>query len=151
MPAMSKAVSEEVQIVKAGGNPENIKVTKQLSASDIERLRSIAQQIVCDDKIIEYIVSIVSITRQEISGAQKTNDFLHYITFGASPRASIAMCKSAKVHALFNGRTFVLPEDVKEVAKDVLRHRLVLSYEAGADGVTSDEIIDKLISFVPVP
>ena len=143
--------SEEVQIVKAGGNPENIKVTKQLSASDIERLRSIAQQIVCDDKIIEYIVSIVSITRQEISGAQKTNDFLHYITFGASPRASIAMCKSAKVHALFNGRTFVLPEDVKEVAKDVLRHRLVLSYEAGADGVTSDEIIDKLISFVPVP
>ncbi|MCR4790679.1 MAG: MoxR family ATPase [Treponemataceae bacterium] len=143
--------NEEVKIVKAGGNPEIIPVDKILNAENLNKLRGLADQIVCDDKIIEYIVSMVSITRPEISGAQKTNDFLHYITFGASPRASIALCKCAKARSLFQGRTFVLPEDVKEVAPSVLRHRLVLSYEAGADGVTSDELIDKLISFIPVP
>lgn len=143
--------NEEVKIVRDGGNPENIPVKQCLNADDIKKLKETTDKIVCDDKIIEYIVSLVSVTRPKTSGAQKTNDFLHYITFGASPRASIALCKSAKVNALLQGRSFVLPEDVKAVASDVLRHRLVLSYEAGADGVTSDEIIEKLISFVPVP
>ena len=143
--------NEEVKIVRDGGNPEKISVVQCLTADDIRKLRETTEQIVCDDKVIEYIVSLVSITRPKTSGAQKTNDFLHYITFGASPRASIALCKCAKVRALLQGRSFVLPEDVKSVASDVLRHRLVLSYEAGADGVSADEIISKLISFVPVP
>ncbi|MBQ1983993.1 MAG: ATPase, partial [Spirochaetaceae bacterium] len=87
----------------------------------------------------------------EITGAQKGNDILRYISYGASPRASIALAKCAKARALFQGRTFVLPEDVKVTAPSVLRHRLVLSYEAGADGVTADELIDKIVSFIPVP
>lgn len=143
--------NEEVKIVKAGGNPENIHVRQILDKETLYKCKNLVDSIVCDDRIIEYIVSIISVTRPEIAGAQKGNDILRYISYGASPRASIALAKCAKAHALFQGRTFVLPEDVKVTAPSVLRHRLVLSYEAGADGVTADELIDKIISFIPVP
>ena len=143
--------NEEVKIVKAGGNPENIPVRQILDKETLYKCKNLVDSIVCDDRIIEYIVSIISVTRPEIAGAQKGNDILRYISYGASPRASIALAKCAKAHALFQGRTFVLPEDVKVTAPSVLRHRLVLSYEAGADGVTADELIDKIISFIPVP
>ena len=143
--------NEEVKIVKAGGNPENIYVKQILDKEMLDKCRTLLDSIVCDDRIIEYIVSIISVTRPEIAGAQKGNDILRYISYGASPRASIALAKCAKARALFQGRTFVLPEDVKVCAPSVLRHRLVLSYEAGADGVTADELIDKIISFIPVP
>ena len=143
--------NEEVKIVKAGGNPENVYVRQILDKEMLDKCRSLLDSIVCDDRIIEYIVSIISVTRPEIAGAQKGNDILRYISYGASPRASIALAKCAKARALFQGRTFVLPEDVKVCAPSVLRHRLVLSYEAGADGVTADELIDKIISFIPVP
>lgn len=143
--------NEEVKIVKAGGNPENIPVRQILDKECLDKCRRLIDSIVCDDRIIEYIVSIISVTRPEIAGAQKGNDILRYISYGASPRASIALYKCAKAHALFQGRTFVLPEDVKVTAPSVLRHRLVLSYEAGADGVTADELIDKIVSFIPVP
>ena len=142
--------NEEVKIVKAGGNPENIYVKQILDKEMLDKCRSLLDSIVCDDRIIEYIVSIISVTRPEIAGAQKGNDILRYISYGASPRASIALAKCAKARALFQGRTFVLPEDVKVCAPSVLRHRLVLSYEAGADGVTADELIDKIISLIPV-
>ena len=143
--------NEEVKIVKAGGNPENIYVKQILDKEMLDKCRTLLDSIVCDDRIIEYIVSIISVTRPEIAGAQKGNDILRYISYGASPRASIALAKCAKARALFQGRTFVLPEDVKVCAPSVLRHRLVLSYEAGADGVTADELIDKIVSFIPVP
>ena len=143
--------NEEVKIVKAGGNPENIYVRQILDKEMLDKCRSLLDSIVCDDRIIEYIVSIISVTRPEIAGAQKGNDILRYISYGASPRASIALAKCAKARALFQGRTFVLPEDVKVTAPSVLRHRLVLSHEAGADGVTADELIDKIVSFIPVP
>lgn len=143
--------NEEVKIVKVGGNPENIPVRQILDKETLYKCKNLVDSIVCDDRIIEYIVSIISVTRPEIAGAQKGNDILRYISYGASPRASIALAKCAKAHALFQGRTFVLPEDVKVTAPSVLRHRLVLSYEAGADGVTTDELIDKIISFIPVP
>ena len=143
--------NEEVKIVKAGGNPENVYVRQILDKEMLDKCRSLLDSIVCDDRIIEYIVSIISVTRPEIAGAQKGNDILRYISYGASPRASIALAKCAKARALFQGRTFVLPEDVKVTAPSVLRQRLVLSYEAGADGVTADELIDKIVSFIPVP
>ena len=143
--------NEEVKIVKAGGNPENIYVRQILDKEMLDKCRTLLDSIVCDDRIIEYIVSIISVTRPEIAGAQEGNDILRYISYGASPRASIALAKCAKARALFQGRTFVLPEDVKVTAPSVLRHRLVLSYEAGADGVTADELIDKIVSFIPVP
>ena len=81
----------------------------------------------------------------------KSSDITRAIQFGASPRAGIAMAKCSKVKALFEGRDFVLPEDVKAVACNVLRHRIVLSYEAAADNVQPDEIILRILDLVPIP
>jgi len=148
----------EVEIVKSKIKASEIKVEKVLSESDIKKCQELLDSVVCDDAIIEYIVSIVNVTRPETGkkAANRTvtkdrDDILRYISFGASPRASIALCQCAKVNAMFEGRSFVIPEDVKAVANKVLRHRLVLSYEAAADGITSDDLIDKILSLMPVP
>lgn len=148
----------EVEIVKNKGKAIDINVEKVLSESDIKKCQELLDSVVCDDAIIEYIVSIVNVTRPETgkkaankSVSKDRDDILRYISFGASPRASIALCQCAKVNAMFEGRSFVIPEDVKAVANKVLRHRLVLSYEAAADGITSDDLIDKILSLMPVP
>ena len=148
----------EVEIVKSKVKAAEISVEKVLSESDIKKCRELLDSVVCDDAIIEYIVSIVNVTRPEAgkkaankSVTKERDDILRYISFGASPRASIALCQCAKVNAMFEGRGFVIPEDVKAVANKVLRHRLVLSYEAAADGITSDDLIDKILSLMPVP
>jgi len=152
---------EEIDIVKTCGKADEKKVSKVLSPEKLGKLTALMDKIVCDDKIVEYIVSIVSVTRPDDSqkknngrlsvNAVKNGDITRYISFGASPRSGIALLQCAKAHALFEGRAFVLPEDVKAVAPSVLRHRLVLSYEASADGITSDDIIEKILSFMPVP
>ncbi|MBQ0050689.1 MAG: MoxR family ATPase [Treponema sp.] len=153
---------EELQIVKTAGKAVEVPVSKLLSSNQLKEMQNLVEEITCDEKILEYIVSIVSATRpiqeKKFSGklnvrisAVKKDDFSKYITFGASPRAGIALLQCAKVQALFNGRAFVLPEDVKAAAPSVLRHRLVLSYEAAADGITSDDIIEKLLSLMPLP
>lgn len=151
----------EIQIVKTCGKAPYIPVKKIIKAGDIEKMREAADTVTCDDKLVEYIVSILTVTRPEETHKQQngriivntvnTSDITRYIHFGASPRAGIAMLQCAKVHALFEGRDFVLPEDIKAVAKNVLRHRLVLSYEAAADNITADEIISRILDFVPVP
>ncbi|MBQ0165630.1 MAG: MoxR family ATPase [Treponema sp.] len=150
---------EELEIVK-GGNPAEKNVKKAFSKDDLSFCRNQLEKVTCSDAILEYIVSIVTVTRPDsrmhasgrVSGAgRKNDDFLRYISFGASPRASIAMCQCAKVQALFQGRSFVLPDDVKAVAPLVMRHRLVLSYEAAADGITADDLIAKILALMPVP
>jgi len=147
----------EVEIVKNKGKGTEIKVEKVLSENDLKKCRELLDEVVCDDAIIEYIVSIVNVTRPDTGkkannrNTKERDDILRYISFGASPRASIALCQCAKVNAMFTGRNFVIPEDVKAVANRVLRHRLVLSYEAAADGITSDDLIDKILSLMPVP
>ena len=120
-----------------------------------------ASKVTCDDKLLGYIVSLVASTRPEpekkssdkiaLRSIQKKDDFSRYISFGASPRAGIALLQCAKAKALFQGRSFVLPEDIKESAVPVLRHRLVLSYEAAADSVSSDDIIERILSLMPLP
>lgn len=153
---------DEVQIVKTLGKADDVKITKILNPEMIEKFRSILDEIVCDDKLVEYIVSIISATRpiQEKKSSGKISvrvssirkdDIAKYISFGASPRAGIALLKCAKVQALFAGRNFVLPEDIKTAAPSVLRHRLVLSYEAAADNISSDEIIEKILNLMPLP
>ena len=107
------------------------------------------------DDIVRYIVSIVNVTRpdkdKKNTGSASGSAVLKYLSFGASPRASIALNRCAKVRALCAGRSFVLPEDVKAAAPDVLRHRLILSYEAAADNVSADDLIEKILSLMPVP
>jgi MoxR-like ATPase len=141
----------EHAIVKTAGNASSVPVEKILTAADLKKFHSLLNVIVCDDKIVEYIVSLISVTRPSPGKKSSDHDITRYITFGASPRAGIALLQCAKVSALFQGRSFVLPEDVKTVASDVLRHRLVLSYEAAADSITADEIISRILDFVPVP
>lgn len=153
---------EEFSIIKQSSQsvePSKIKLNKVLTAETIAQMRQSLVSVVCDDKIIEYIVSIVSVTRPEQknktadlrSHGARREDFLRYITFGASPRAGIALQKCAKAQALLAGRSYVLPDDVKKVVPAVLRHRLVLSYEAAADGLTTDDIITKILAALPVP
>ncbi|MGI5058335.1 AAA family ATPase [Treponema pectinovorum] len=140
---------DEVKIVKTAGKADSIAVKKVLSAQKIKELQSLLDKVVCADKIIEYIVNIVSVTRNLNTGLK--GSIAKYISFGASPRSGIALAQCAKVRAMFEGRSFVLPEDVKKCALDVLRHRLVLSYEAAADSVTADDIILQILDFVPTP
>ena len=102
-----------------------------------------------DPKVIEYSVRMVTGTRRPRELGLK--DLEHYITFGASPRASINLILTAKALAFVRGRNYVLPQDVLDMALDVMRHRLVLSYEALSDNVTPDSILKKIVDRVPVP
>ena len=144
------SADEELQIVKTQGAASKVPVNQILSAKDLLKFREMNGNIVCDDKIVEYIVQIISVTRPSVK-KQSEHDITRYITFGASPRAGIAILQCAKATALLAGRSFVLPEDVKAVAAMVLRHRIVLSYEAAADNITADDIIAKILDFSPVP
>jgi len=151
----------EIEIVKTCGKAPFVPVKQILSSFDIQSLREAADKVTCDEKLVEYIVSLLTVTRPEtvhkvqsgrtIVNTTNTNDITRYIHFGASPRAGIAMLQCAKVHAMLEGRDFVLPEDIKAVALNVLRHRIVLSYEAAADNITADDIISRILDFVPVP
>lgn len=152
---------EEVEIVKTCGNADSVKVSQIFDERSLSKCRSVLENIVCDDKIIEYIVSIVNVTRPSakntgefrspVNFSKANDDIIRYITYGVSPRAGIALLQCAKVNALFQGRSFVLPEDIKAVAPNVLRHRLILSYEASASGITADDIIAKILDFMPLP
>ena len=155
------AADNEIKIVQTAGKAPYVPVKQIVKAGDIVELKQAAEKVTCDEKLVEYIVSILTVTRPENSKRQQagrtlvntanSNDITRYIHFGASPRAGIAMLQCAKVKALFAGRDFVLPEDIKTVALNVLRHRLVLSYEAAADNVTADDIITRILDFIPVP
>jgi len=120
-------------------------------------LRQAADAVFVDDQIQKYIVSVVAASRPAVSrqGAEKpgrTREGLYrYIAFGASPRATIALYRCSKIRALFENRAFVTPEDVKAAAFPVLRHRLVLSYEAEADGLESDTVVNRILTLVPMP
>ena len=147
----------EIEIVKSCGKAPQIPVNRIISEETLKIMRMLADKVTCDEKLVEFIVSILTVTRPDAShknqnsGIGNSSDITRYINFGASPRAGIAMLQCAKVHALFEGRGFVLPEDIKSVALNVLRHRIVLSYEAAADNITADEIISRILSFIPVP
>ena len=109
---------------------------------DVATLRATLKEVYCDEKVGDYILDIVFKTR-ESQGEMIQN--------GASPRATLALNLAARGNALLHGRAYATPQDVKEVVHDVLRHRILLTYEAEAEGVTSDKIIDKILSEVPVP
>ncbi len=151
----------EVKIIQTCGKAPNVKVNKILTDKDIQMMKDLTDKVVCDEKLVEYIVSILTVTRPEntrklqsgrqLANSINTQDITRYIQYGASPRAGIAILQCAKVHALFEGRSFVLPEDIKAVATNILRHRILLSYEAAADNVSSDDIISRILEYIPVP
>jgi MoxR-like ATPase len=134
-----------------------------LDRAAIAQLRSAADMIYMDEKITEYIVSIVTATRpastraqhqksaSKFAAAKDAEGLYRYVSFGASPRASIALYRCSRILALFSGRDFVSPDDVKAAAFPALRHRIVLSYEAEADGLDADTVITRILSHVPIP
>jgi MoxR-like ATPase len=123
-----------------------------LTTNVLDHLRKTADEIHIDEGICKYIVSIVTATRPASTRLRTAEDGVYrYITFGASPRASIAMYRCSRIIALFEGRSYVTPDDVKAAAFPVLRHRIVLSYEAGAEGMDTDAVIARILSHVPVP
>ena len=130
----------------AGGLPEVLPVT---TADEILKARQIVGEVYIDEKIEQYITDIVFATRYpERYGLSDIKDM---ITFGGSPRASISLAKAARAYAFIKHRGYVIPEDVRAVAHDVLRHRVGLSYEAEASNVTSEEIVSRIINKVEVP
>jgi MoxR-like ATPase len=120
-----------------------------LSPEDIIRAREIVREVYMDEKIERYIVDIVYATRTpEEYGLPELKNL---ISFGASPRASISLASAARAYAFIKRRGYVIPEDVRAVCPEVLRHRIGLSYEAEAENVTSEQIIEKIINAVIVP
>jgi MoxR-like ATPase len=138
---------EELEILKRVGVEREIKLRTILFSSDVMRLQEIAAAIEVDEQIQEYIVALVMSSRK----LGETRSFHRYVEFGASPRATIYLYRCAKVQALFAGRAHVLPDDVKAVAPAVLRHRVIPSYEAEAEQLTAGDLVDLLLSTVPVP
>ncbi|MGN6184671.1 MAG: AAA family ATPase [Thermoanaerobaculia bacterium] len=120
---------------------ETIAVQRVLTLDEIRSVAHLAARLHVDEKIGRYIVAIVNATRKPSK----------HLTFGASPRATLALAHVAKAHAFIDARDFVMPEDVKAVAHDVMRHRLVLSYEAAAENITADHLIDQILASVAVP
>ncbi|GAB4364424.1 MAG: MoxR family ATPase [Spirochaetales bacterium] len=139
---------EELGILRRMGTKTEMEVPKTLRKEDIARMREVVQRIRVDERIETYIVSLVQATRPE---SLDHAPFRRYISFGASPRATIFLYRCARVFAFFENRTYVIPEDVKAVAADVLRHRIVLSYEAESEDLTADKVIETLLATIPVP
>jgi MoxR-like ATPase len=121
---------------------EDFNIKEIISPAEIIELQKLTHLIYLDKKIKKYILDLVKKTRKR--------DFSlgSYIELGCSPRASIALFIASKAEALINGRNFVIPSDVKKVAKEILRHRIILSYKAGADNITTDKIIEELFKIV---
>lgn len=155
------APEEELAIVKrspplsADGGGGGGALSPVLDGNSLALLRKAADAVHIDEGIVEYIVSIVAATRplalKSPGRAQGGEGLYRALAFGASPRASIALYRVSRIHALFEGRAFVEPGDVKFAAYPVLRHRIVLSYEAEADGLDADAVIARILSHVPLP
>lgn len=141
--------TEEKEILDRMGNLKPLpQVNSILNIEDIFSLRSLVDKIYIDDKVVDYLLSIIIATRNPQAYQVQIEGMLEY---GASPRAGIALKNAAKAFALMSGRYFVTPQDIKEVCPDVLRHRLRLTYEAEAQNLTSDDIIQTLLNTLPVP
>jgi MoxR-like ATPase len=140
---------EEKEILwrMAGGQP--IPVARVADPGDILTLRRAVAELYMDQKIVDYVVDVVRATRAPQGVG--LHDARPLIAYGASPRASIYLAQAARAHAFVRGRSYVVPEDVKAMAPDVLRHRVLLTFEAEAEDVTSDDLIAKILEAVDVP
>ena len=142
-------LAEEKRIIRQNISGEKIKVQPLLKPEEIIEARKIVRQVYLDEKIEQYIADIVFATRFPDKYGMK--ELKEMISFGASPRASINLALAARAYAFIKRRGYVIPEDVRAVAHDVLRHRIGLSYEAEASNVSADEIVSQILNRVEVP
>ena len=140
---------EEKVIIRQNISNQRTKVAPILRPAEIIDAQKVVEQIYLDEKIERYIVDIVFATR--FPGDYGLKDLSSIISFGASPRASISLAKAARAYAFLHQRGYVIPEDVRAIAHDVLRHRIGLTYEAEANNITADEIISDILNKVEVP
>ena len=141
--------SEEKQIIRMNINSEKTNIRPLVSPQEILETRKIVEKIYIDEKIERYIVDIVFATR--FPSDYGLNDLTSVISFGASPRASIGMALAARAYAFLKGRGYVIPEDVRAVCHDVMRHRMGLSYEAEANNISADDVVSEILDKIAVP
>jgi MoxR-like ATPase len=141
--------SEEKEILRRMAGRHRPQIERVVSPQDIRAMRDLADQVYLDAKVEDYIVDVVFATRDPASF--KLAQMEKLIDYGASPRATIFLAQAAKVHAFMAGRSYVTPQDVKSVGPDVLRHRVLVSYEAEARDLTSDDLIAEIFNTVDVP
>ena len=140
---------EEREIMeRMASTKKDITINPLVRPEDILRLRALVDEIYIDDKIKDYIIDIIFATRDPKAYNLKLEEFIEY---GASPRATIYLTLAAKAHAFVRGRGFVTPQDVKSIGMDVLRHRVIITYEAEAEEMTPEDIVQKIFDNVEVP
>ncbi len=142
------ATAEEHAIVDRALRPAEL-IQAMLLPEDLIRMQTRVREVYVDPAIIDYAVRLIAVTRTP--GIAGLGELERYVTYGASSRASIALVIGARAHALLRGRGYVLPHDLAELVLDVLRHRIVLSYEALADDIDADTIITRVLRAVPAP
>jgi MoxR-like ATPase len=143
----SKVEERRILDLMATSKPD-LSVLRILEPSEIIRSRELVNSIYVDDRVKDYIVDVVFATREPATYKLKLDGMIRY---GASPRATIALTLAARARAFLAGRGYVTPQDVKSVGADVLRHRIIVSYEAEAEEVTSEQIIEKIFNGLAVP
>ncbi len=143
------SLEEEQQIVSSIEAQDFSKIKRIFTKKDILKIQNLVDNIYADEVIVKYITQIIEATRNPKK--YHLDELSEHIAFGSSPRGSINLMRGAKVEALFNGRDFVTTDDVKDVAKDVLRHRIVPSFEAEAENITADNLIDTILHTIPTP
>jgi MoxR-like ATPase len=140
---------EEYEILKLHGSGTTPLVNPVTDGETLGRLRGLVHQVYIDEKIERYIIDLTFATRSPAE--YDLADITDLIAYGASPRASLYMKIGARANAFLNGRGYVIPEDVREVGYDVLRHRLILTYEAQAEDITTEDVVEKVFNGVEVP
>jgi len=141
---------EEMLILKSMNNiNNNINLKPSVTIDELHTAKNIINNIHISDNLQEYIISLIFATRNP--NKYNLKDLTNLINFGASPRATIFLSRASKSLAFINKRGFVIPEDIRNVGKAILRHRIILSYEAEAEELTSDDIIDRIFESVPIP
>ena len=140
---------EEKIIIRQNLSSEKREIIPLIRPTDVSEAQKIVEKIYIDEKIERYIVDIVFATRFPIN--YNLNDLTNIISFGGSPRASISLAKAAKAYAFLHSRGYVIPEDVRAISHDILRHRIGLTYEAEASNITTDDIITTILDKVEVP
>ena len=141
--------AEEREIMDRNTEGVLDKINEVISPADIIRAREVVRSVYVDEKVKEYIINIVFASREPEKYGLK--DLKDLISFGASPRATIYLNLAAKAHAFMKGRGYITPEDIKSIGPDVLRHRLLITYEAEAEEITSDDIVRKIFDAIEVP
>jgi MoxR-like ATPase len=139
---------QEIEIIKRNTINTKIQVNPILQSKELLEMQKFNAEIYADDVILKYVASIVDATRNP---SNYNLDLDNIIEFGASPRASIWLIRAAKANAMVNGRGYVIPEDIKEIAHEVLRHRLILTFEAEADEINTDKVIDIILEKISSP